>query len=193
MPDPVDQNRTPAPKPQTGAESHGIASPAKCSEPTADGNRSRITFGSRDSPPRGVPQRERGVAAAITPPQWCDQARDQVWATRNQACKWTTLTCTTQRVVNGQTTTTGEAQMTIMQYNYTDPGMGRYGHQIDTSMYSGWGDAPKATIDGQGTLTGACTRNGATFPNKPSSPANSGRPALPTTRPRARLGSARAA
>ncbi|MFH8635493.1 NucA/NucB deoxyribonuclease domain-containing protein [Streptomyces goshikiensis] len=76
-------------------------------------------------------------------------------------------------MVNGQTTTTGEAQMTIMQYNYTDPGMGRYGHQIDTSMYSGWGDAPKATIDGQGTLAGACTRNGATFPKKPLSPANS--------------------
>ncbi|MDJ0383215.1 hypothetical protein [Streptomyces sp. G-G2] len=173
VPDQGNQDRKPAPKPQTDPAAHGVGSPTKCSEPNADGNRSCIEFGSRDTPPRGVLPQERGLSAAITPPQWCDQARDQVWATRTQACIWTTLTYTTQRVVNGQTTTTGEAQMTIMQYNYTDPGMGRYGHQIDTSMYSGWGDATKATIDGQGTLAGPCTRNGATFPQKPLSPANS--------------------
>ncbi|MCX5079179.1 hypothetical protein OHA84_38200 (plasmid) [Streptomyces sp. NBC_00513] len=60
-----------------------------------------------------------------------------------------------------------------MQYNYTDTGLGRYAHQIDTSMYSGWGDATKATIDGQATLTGPCTRTSATFPAKPLSPVNS--------------------
>ncbi|WP_030965135.1 NucA/NucB deoxyribonuclease domain-containing protein [Streptomyces sp. NRRL S-378] len=96
-----------------------------------------------------------------------------MWATRTQACIWQTVTYTTYRVTNGQRTTTGQANLIVMQYNYTDTGLGRYAHQIDTSMYSGWGDATKATIDGQATLTGPCTRTSATFPAKPLAPVNS--------------------
>ncbi|MEV0987803.1 hypothetical protein [Streptomyces sp. NPDC049949] len=166
-------DRKPEPKPESGPASLAASSRDKCSAPASDGRHGCVEVTTADAPPAGALWRSPGLAAGVTPPQWCDQAYNQVWGTRTQACIWSTVTYTTYLVTNGQRTTTGQANITVMQYNYTDTGLGRYAHQIDTSMYSGWGDATKATIDGQATLTGPCTRNSATFPAKPLSPVNS--------------------
>ncbi|MFD8978699.1 hypothetical protein [Streptomyces sp. NPDC059564] len=170
-----DQNpdRTPEPKPAGGPASLAASGHGKCSERTPDGRYSCLEITTTDTPPSNAPRRTPSLAVGVTPPQWCDQAYNQVWGTRTQACIWSTVTYTTYVDTNGQRTTTGQANVTVMQYNYTDTGLGRYAHQIDTSMYSGWGDATKATIDGQATLTGPCTRNSATFPAKPLLPLNS--------------------
>ncbi|MGW6877380.1 NucA/NucB deoxyribonuclease domain-containing protein [Streptomyces xanthophaeus] len=141
--------------------------------PNSDGARSCIEVKPGTPTANSALNRGPTAAAAITPPTWCDQANNVVYATRTAACTWTTVTYTTQRVVNGTTTTTGQAELIVMQYNYTATDLGRYAHQIDTSMYSGWGDAPKASVDGQATLSGSCTRESATFPKKPLAPVSS--------------------
>ncbi|MFD9538201.1 hypothetical protein [Streptomyces sp. NPDC060010] len=167
----TDTTRKPEPKPESSPAARLATSHNTCSTPTSDGRHSCLEV--TDTPHNGGLRPSPTLAAGVTPPQWCDQANNQVWGTRTQACIWQTVTYTTYRVSNGQRTTTGQANLIVMQYNYTDTGLGRYAHQIDTSMYSGWGDATKATIDGQATLTGPCTRTSATFPAKPLSPVNS--------------------
>ncbi|MFB7500417.1 hypothetical protein ACFC09_38060 [Streptomyces sp. NPDC056161] len=71
------------------------------------------------------------------------------------------------------TTVTGEANMLVLNYSYGETGLPTFAHQIETSAYSGWGDAMKATIDGQATMSGDCKRNSASFPAKPLTPVNS--------------------
>ncbi|MCY0929473.1 hypothetical protein OTB20_25385 [Streptomyces sp. H27-H1] len=171
VPEPVSLGNEPVGKP----EAQPLAAPdgAKCSEPNASGASTCIEVKPGTPVPASALNRGPTALSAITPPQWCDKAKNRVYGTRTQACIWTTVTYTTQRIVNGQRTTTGQANLIVMQYNYTSTGLGRYAHQIETSMYSGWGDAPKAAIDGQATLTGSCSRESATFPRKKLSPANS--------------------
>ncbi|MEV7617543.1 hypothetical protein [Streptomyces sp. NPDC089799] len=146
---------------------------AECVDPVADGNSSCIEIGSRDAVPASALNRDNRAMAPVNPPTWCDKAHNQVWGTRTQACIWSTVTYTTRRTHNGKTTITGQAELTVMQYNYTVTDMGRYAHQIDVSMYKGWGDATKASIDGQGTLQGPCKRESAKFPKQKIAPVNS--------------------
>ncbi|MET7944392.1 hypothetical protein [Streptomyces sp. NPDC005302] len=63
----------------------------------------------------------------------------------------------------------------MINYSYGNSGQGTFAHQIDVSAYGGWGDALDASIDGQATMTGNCTRESSSFPAKPLKPLNSWR------------------
>ncbi|MFD4880252.1 hypothetical protein ACFWOB_43780 [Streptomyces sp. NPDC058420] len=73
------------------------------------------------------------------------------------------------------TTVTGQANMIVINYSYGNTGQGTFAHQIDVSAYNGWGDALNASISGQATMSGDCTRESASFPAKPLKPLNSWR------------------
>ncbi|WP_413755054.1 hypothetical protein [Streptomyces sp. MMBL 11-3] len=86
-----------------------------------------------------------------------------------------TLTYTTYLTVNGQQTTTGVANMLVINYSYGDTGLGRFGHQIELSAYDGWGVALEATVTGTARASGACTLSSSSFPSQPLLPLNSWR------------------
>jgi hypothetical protein len=83
-------------------------------------------------------------AQVVDPPQWCEDANGIILGTRTQICLVTGLTYTTTRTVNGTTTVTGEADMVVISYSYSDTGLPTFAHQLELSMYSGWGDAQNA-------------------------------------------------
>ncbi|WP_435216625.1 hypothetical protein [Streptomyces sp. bgisy034] len=109
----------------------------------------------------------------VAPPQWCEQSNNTVIGTRTQVCRVSGLTYWTRWTQNGQTTLTGEAYMILINYSYGDTGLGTIAHQIETSVYDGWGDALNAKVDGQATMSGACTRESSSFPARPLLPLNS--------------------
>ncbi|WP_405525718.1 hypothetical protein OG426_25235 [Streptomyces canus] len=111
----------------------------------------------------------------MDPPQWCEDANGIILGTRTQICLVTGLTYTTTRTVNGTTTVTGEADMVVINYSYSDTGLPTFAHQLELSMYGGWGDAQKASVDGQATLSGSCTLESSSFPAQPLLPLNSWR------------------
>ncbi|MEV0903284.1 NucA/NucB deoxyribonuclease domain-containing protein [Streptomyces hokutonensis] len=63
--------------------------------------------------------------------------------------------------------------MIVLNYSYGETGLPTTAHQIEVSAYSGWGDALNASVDGQATLSGDCTRRSASYPAKPLKPLNS--------------------
>ncbi|MFF0837663.1 NucA/NucB deoxyribonuclease domain-containing protein [Streptomyces sp. NPDC003388] len=85
------------------------------------------------------------------------------------------MTYTTRVTANGRTTVTGSADMLVINYSYSNTGLKTFAHQIEVSAYKGWGDALKASVDGQATMSGSCTRDSHSFPSKPLMPLNSWR------------------
>ncbi|MEV2218139.1 hypothetical protein AB0H86_43085 [Streptomyces sp. NPDC050997] len=83
------------------------------------------------------------------------------------------LTYTTYVTRNGVDTVTGKADLLAIDYSYGNTGIGTIGHQIELSMYQGWGDALKASVNGQATMSGSCTRESASFPAQTLAPMNS--------------------
>ncbi|MGW0680468.1 NucA/NucB deoxyribonuclease domain-containing protein [Streptomyces sp. NPDC002767] len=68
------------------------------------------------------------------------------------------------------------SSVSCVQHQGSRPsGQRTFAHQIDVSAYGGWGDALNATLDGQATMSGDCTRDSASFPAKPIKPLNSWR------------------
>ncbi|MFF1679452.1 hypothetical protein ACFVYG_25895 [Streptomyces sp. NPDC058256] len=152
-----------------------IAEPETCSEPDAEGASVCVQETKPADLPAHVPQNLRVVQAGVAPPQWCEDSNGSIRGTRTQICLVTGLTYTTRLTVNGQTTVTGVANMIVINYSYSDTGLGRFAHQIEVSAYSGWGDALKASVGGQATMSGSCTRESASFAAKPLLPLNSWR------------------
>ncbi|WP_162890224.1 NucA/NucB deoxyribonuclease domain-containing protein [Streptomyces olivoreticuli] len=107
-------------------------------------------------------------------PSWCLDAADGTpHAIRTQVCSLSGGTYTTSRTVNGKTTVTGEANLNIINYSYSDTSLDSWVHQIEVSAYKGWGDALKAKLSGTTTGTGACNNGKPSFPSKPIAPINS--------------------
>ncbi|MEU7322830.1 hypothetical protein ACIQKE_22800 [Streptomyces griseoviridis] len=98
----------------------------------------------RETKPADLPERlvqNSCGAQAVDPPQWCEDANGIILGTRTQICLVTGLTYTTTRTVNGTTTVTGEADMVVINYSYSDTGLPTFTHQLELSVYGGWGDA----------------------------------------------------
>ncbi|MFC8521106.1 hypothetical protein [Streptomyces sp. NPDC057257] len=145
-----------------------------CTAPNAEGTAVCV----QETRPADLPARlahSSLAAEAVDPPQWCEDANGIILGTRTQICLVTGLTYTTTRTVNGTTTVTGEADMVVINYSYSDTGLPTFAHQIELSMYDGWGDALNASVDGQATLSGACTLDSSSFPAQPLLPFNSWR------------------
>lgn len=150
------------------------AAPERCNEPNAEGTSVCV----RETKPADLPERlvQNSLGAqGVNPPQWCEDVNGIILGTRNQICLVTGLTYTTTRTVNGTTTVTGEADMVVINYSYSDTGLPTFAHQLELSMYGGWGDAQKASVDGQATLSGSCTLESSPFPAQPLLPLNSWR------------------
>ncbi|MDX2827604.1 hypothetical protein PV416_42745 [Streptomyces ipomoeae] len=152
------------------------AAPETCTEPNAEGTSVCV----QETKPADLPERlaQNSLGAqAVDPPQWCEDANGIILGTRTQICLVTGLTYTTTRTVNGTTTVTGEADMVVINYSYSysDTGLPTFAHQLELSMYGGWGDAQKASVDGQATLSGSCTLESSSFPAQPLLPLNSWR------------------
>jgi hypothetical protein len=152
-----------------------ISEQETCTEPDAEGASVCVQETKPADLPARAPQNAPAAQATVDPPQWCEDSNGKILATRTQVCLVGGLTYTTRQTVNGQTTVTGRADMLVINYSYSDTGLGTFAHQIEVSAYGGWGDALKASVDGQATMAGACTRESASFPRKPLLPLNSWR------------------
>lgn len=148
--------------------------PETCTEPNAEGTSVCVQETKPADLPKRLAQSSLG-AQVVDPPQWCEDANGIILGTRTQICLVTGLTYTTTRTVNGTTTVTGEADMVVINYSYSDTGLPTFAHQLELSMYGGWGDAQKASVDGQATLSGSCTLESSSFPAQPLLPLNSWR------------------
>ncbi|MFF7801156.1 NucA/NucB deoxyribonuclease domain-containing protein [Streptomyces olivaceus] len=146
-----------------------------CTEPNAEGASVCVQETKPSDLPARLPQNSRATLAAVDPPQWCEDSNGGILGTRTQICQVTGLTYTTRQTVNGQTTVTGQANMIAINYSYSDTGLPTFAHQLEVSAYSGWGDALKASVDGQATMSGSCTRESASFPAQTLTPLNSWR------------------
>lgn len=163
------------PTAEPGQKPARLSEPEMCTEPNAEGASVCVQETKPADLPARLPQNSRATLAAVDPPQWCEDANGIILATRTQVCQVTGLTYTTRQTVNGQTTVTGQANMIVINYSYGDTGLPTFAHQVEVSAYNGWGDALKASVDGQATMSGSCTRESASFPAKPLLPLNSWR------------------
>lgn len=84
-----------------------------------------------------------------------------------------TLDYTTIRTVNGQRQVTGNAKINVVSYSYSSLTLPTFEYQLETSVYSGWGDAMKASIRGVSVASGSCKRGGSTFKDQKIAPLNS--------------------
>ncbi|MFD5405575.1 hypothetical protein [Streptomyces griseorubiginosus] len=144
-----------------------------CTTPTEDGHAACMSITAPSSQSPYANGASAAPDAGVDPPQWCEDSQGKVVGTRTQVCQVGSLTYTTYRTVNGQRTTTGQANMIVINYSYGDTGLPTIAHQIEVSAYGGWGDALNASVDGQATLTGACKRDSHSFPSKPLKPLRS--------------------
>jgi hypothetical protein len=120
------------------------------------------------------PDGDASTKAIVPLPQWCiDNAFDGIYANRTNGCEITGINYTTTRTTNGVVTVTGQAQLNVYILAYTSTTLSTWGHQIQVSAYSGWGDALAASVQGLATRDGACTTNSSSFPSQPISPLNS--------------------
>jgi hypothetical protein len=112
--------------------------------------------------------------APIAFPSWCASSDGTpVAGSRTEACQITGLILTTQRIVNGQVTITGELNMDIYDFTYGSVSLPNWIHQIGVSPWSGWGDARNSTVTGTLAATGDCVLNGtSSFPVQSLAPAN---------------------
>ncbi|MEU1789108.1 hypothetical protein ABZ553_25220 [Streptomyces sparsogenes] len=115
----------------------------------------------------------RGLRAGVNPPQWCEDARDQIRGLREAVCWVSSLKYTTYRTVQGRRQVTGQAKMNVINYSYGDSGLPAWGYQIEVSAYQGRGDAMKASVSGKATKKGACKVTESKFPAKKLAPLNS--------------------
>ncbi|MDY0811457.1 hypothetical protein [Kitasatospora purpeofusca] len=164
---------SPAPKP---GRPQALAATSECA-PVVEGRTSCLTV---TTPHAGLkPTNAQEVPTAVQAlqiPKWCiDHAYQGVYGLRNEACEVNGLTFTTYRITNGTRTVTGEAQMNVINYEFTDKGGPTWAHQIEVSAYLGWGDAITATVEGTASASGSCNRANATFPAQGLSPTGSWR------------------
>lgn len=92
---------------------------------------------------------------------------------RTRACQVKYLRYRTYVTVNGSRQYTGAAHLTVINYTYSSTTLSAWGHQIEISMYDGWGDATKASLSGVASSSGACTTDSSSFPVQSLEPKNS--------------------
>lgn len=152
------------------------ALPVSCSETTTDG----VGLCVQESAPPDdrsahVSASRAAAAAAVDPPQWCEDSNNTIIGNRTAVCRVSGLLYWTYETVNGQQRTTGEAHMIVINYSYGNTGMGRFAHQIELSAYKGWGVALNASVSGNAYQSKDCTLESSSFPAKPLLPLNSWR------------------
>jgi hypothetical protein len=108
-----------------------------CTEPDAEGASVCVQETAPADLPARPPQNAPTAQASVDPPQWCEDSKGKILATRTQVCLVSGLTYTTRQSVNGQTTVTGQANMIVINYSYSDTGLGTFAHQIEVSAYGG--------------------------------------------------------
>jgi hypothetical protein len=106
--------------------------------------------------------------AIIPTPQWCSSTT--ITGLRTAACVTWQITYTTYVVTNGVTQVTGVLLLDAYSYTYTAVGLPNFNHQIQLASTSGWGDALKASLNGAGRASGACTLTATSFPLQPATP-----------------------
>ncbi|MGW2255160.1 NucA/NucB deoxyribonuclease domain-containing protein [Kitasatospora sp. NPDC001660] len=152
------------------------AAPEACALPAEGQTTACFTVTSPNSLAPTVLAAPQSLAAGAPVPQWCiDNAFKGRLGLRTEACDITGGTYTTYRNTNGAITTTGEAKLNVINYEYSDTGLEYWGHQIELGAYSGWGDALNGTIEGTAIPSGSCTTNKSDFPAQGISPLQSWR------------------
>ncbi|WP_230195697.1 NucA/NucB deoxyribonuclease domain-containing protein [Streptomyces coriariae] len=141
-----------------------------CGTPTTEGEFSCFQV---TSPGKQSALSSGTTSASVSPPQWCEESTGTPLGTRTQVCQTNAGIYTTYKKVDGVVSISGQAKLLIINYSYTDTGLGTFAHQIETSAYQGWGEALKATISGKATRNGQCKVQSSSFPSKPLSPLNS--------------------
>ncbi|WP_181970570.1 hypothetical protein [Kitasatospora xanthocidica] len=105
---------------------------------------------------------------AVQMPAWCiNNAGKGILGTRTEACQIHEATYTTILYTNGVPKTTGVANLLIAAYEFSDRKVDTWVHQFEVAAYSGWGDALKATVEGNATAKGDCTLVKSDFPDQP--------------------------
>ncbi|AZQ32109.1 hypothetical protein EJ357_47710 [Streptomyces cyaneochromogenes] len=145
---------------------------ASCTEPDENGRGSCIEYKAPDTIPALPSGESNPQLAAVAPPQWCEDAQGVVYATRTQACRIDSVYYETYVVRNGTRTTTGEANLLLINYSYGSTSESRIAHQLDVTAFSGWGDALKASYNGNARVGYACTKESGSFSAKPIQPLN---------------------
>ena len=110
---------------------------------------------------------------AIPFPLWCGDSTGgiPVAAARTEVCRITGLVLTTSQTVNGVTTVTGELDMSVFDFAFSDPNLPNWQHQIGLAPDSGFGPAAQASVNGIMTPAGACTNQGPnSFPTQSLAP-----------------------
>ncbi|WP_185843713.1 hypothetical protein [Streptomyces sp. WAC 05379] len=143
-----------------------------CTSPDENGRGSCIEYRNADTMP-GLPSSEADAQfAAVAPPQWCEDAQGVVYATRTQACRIDGVLYHTWVERNGVRTTTGEANLLLINYSYGSTSDSRIAHQLDVTAFSGWGDALKGSYSGTARVGYSCTKESGSFTTKPIQPLN---------------------
>ncbi|MEU6230562.1 hypothetical protein [Streptomyces sp. NPDC047042] len=141
-----------------------------CTASDENGRGSCIEYNNADTIP-GLPSGEaNSKLAAVPPPQWCEDAQGVVYATRTQACRIDGVLYYTWVERNGVRTTTGEANLLLINYSYGSTSESRIAHQLDVTAFSGWGDALKGSYSGTARVGASCTKESGSFPAKPIQP-----------------------
>jgi hypothetical protein len=123
----------------------------------------------------GKPSKRTNVVSpqnAVPFPLWCaDSTGGPVAAARTEVCRITGLTLTTTLTVNGVTTVTGQLNMSVFDYAFSDVNLANWQHQIGLAPNSGFGPAAEANVTGAMTPAGACTNEGPnSFPTQSLAP-----------------------
>jgi hypothetical protein len=156
----------PAPKPGSASE-NGVTSPT-CAAPAA-GRQVCVEI----TRPRPVATGATGDASTddVLPiPLWCNNGG--VWGTRTEACEVFGVTYTTQVIVNGVPTVTGQLSLNAWGYSYSSVNLSNWAHQFSIASYTGWGDALRASVSGSARGSGSCTLSSSSFPPQPATPFN---------------------
>jgi hypothetical protein len=159
----ADAARQPAPKP--GSPSAQRSTAPACTTPAA-GKFSCVEI----TQPGSAATRSSGdvsTLAAQPVPTWCTGG---LMGTRTQVCESFGVTYTTYRIVNGQTTVTGQLQSNAFSYSYSSVSLSNWAHQFSIASYTGWGDALKASVSGTARASGSCTRSSSSFPPQAVTP-----------------------
>ncbi|MFH8371386.1 hypothetical protein [Streptomyces sp. NPDC018031] len=161
------------PSAKPGADREAQVRPETCSAPNTSGATSCLRPMAAPQLARILGEDSRARAAAVAAPKWCEDARDRTHGTRTAVCRTSGLTYSTYRTVNGQRRETGQTSLIVISYSYGDAGLPAWGHQVETSVYRGWGDALKGSIKGTATKDGACKVAESKFPSRKLAPVGS--------------------
>ncbi|MCC9738399.1 hypothetical protein [Streptomyces sp. MNU89] len=90
-------------------------------------------------------------------PQWCLDNPGTILGTRTQVCDISSWTYKTYRQQNGQSTVTGEASLTVINYAYSSTKAPNWIHQFEVAATeASWGAARNASVSADASASGDC-------------------------------------